>query len=201
MSAYEINCARYGREPDLPIAHFKEQCAQAIGSGLSPDAILDLRLRSFSDICTKLISENIITQFEFFPQYDETYHIDSNEPVPFRLTRNLQTFLTPFGVEGVYVAAFASAAGALAGGREKQVLQSQLLLYFHDEVLNWGCRRAPGEGEALPAGRQRPRPRGVQPQEPVPDGPHLAPLVLRGEYPPSTRAHSPNARARARTRN
>ena len=199
MSAYEINCARYGREPDLPIAHFKEQCAQAIGSGLSPDAILDLRLRSFSDICTKLISENIFTQFmyktlsgpdhlwifkkqlahhlaltgllcylfkiagrspsrtlfsrstgyiqqlEFFPQYDEAYHIDSNEPVPFRLTRNLQTFLTPFGVEGVYVAAFASAAGALADGRQQQILQSQLLLYFHDEVLNWGWRRALGD--------------------------------------------------------
>ena len=208
MSAYEINCARYGREPDLPIAHFKEQCAQAIGSGLSPDAILDLRLRSFSDICTKLISENIITQFmyktlsgpnhlwifkkqlahhlaltgllcylfkiagrspsrtlfsrstgyiqqlEFFPQYDETYHIDSNEPVPFRLTRNLQTFLTPFGVEGVYVAAFASAAGALAGGREKQVLQSQLLLYFHDEVLNWGWRRALGDQVFQPSAEQ-----------------------------------------------
>ena len=52
------------------------------------------------------------------------------------------------------MAAFASAAGALAGGREKQVLQSQLLLYFHDEVLNWGWRRALGDQVFQPSAEQ-----------------------------------------------
>ena len=36
--------------------------------------------------------------------------LERSEPVPFRLTRNLQTFFTPFGVEGVFITAMAVAA-------------------------------------------------------------------------------------------
>lgn len=32
---YELNCARYGREADLPIAKFKEDLNQAIASQVS----------------------------------------------------------------------------------------------------------------------------------------------------------------------
>ena len=206
MSAYEINCARYGREPDLPIEHFKERCAQAVGSSLTQEQILDLRLRVFSEICTKVISENILTQYmyktlpssnhlwvfkkqfahqlaltnlvsyvfkiagrspkrtlfsrstgqiqqlEFFPQYDNAYTIDGNEPVPFRLTRNLQTFLTPFGVEGVFVSAFSTAARALL--EKESILSSYLGLYFHDEILSWHRRRVGPEQATGPAPSQ-----------------------------------------------
>lgn len=49
-------------------------------------------------------------QMEFYPTYDGHGMMERNEPVPFRLTRNLHTFFTPFGVEGVFVASLAVAA-------------------------------------------------------------------------------------------
>jgi transformation/transcription domain-associated protein len=30
--AYDINCARFGREPDMPIAHFKKRLAAPDGN-------------------------------------------------------------------------------------------------------------------------------------------------------------------------
>jgi transformation/transcription domain-associated protein len=33
--AYEVNCARYGRESDLPIAHFKKRCCSPSGNLIS----------------------------------------------------------------------------------------------------------------------------------------------------------------------
>jgi transformation/transcription domain-associated protein len=51
-------------------------------------------------------------QMDLYPVYDNRGLLECNEPVRFRLTRNLQTFFTPFGVEGVFVSCMASAAGA-----------------------------------------------------------------------------------------
>ena len=51
-------------------------------------------------------------QLDFWPVYDARGLLERNEPVPFRLTRNLHTFFTPFGVEGMFVAALAAAAQA-----------------------------------------------------------------------------------------
>ena len=47
---------------------------------------------------------------DFYPVYDARGLLERSEPVPFRLTRNLHTFFTPFGVEGVFVSAMAAAA-------------------------------------------------------------------------------------------
>ncbi len=41
--------------------------------------------------------------------------IESGEAVPFRLTRNLRFFLTPFAVEGVLLSTMAAAAQAIMG--------------------------------------------------------------------------------------
>jgi transformation/transcription domain-associated protein len=51
-------------------------------------------------------------QVDFMPSYDPKGILERTEPVPFRLTRNLHTFFTPFGVEGVFVSAMAAAAQA-----------------------------------------------------------------------------------------
>ena len=51
-------------------------------------------------------------QVDFTPTYDQKGYLERTEPVPFRLTRNLHTFFTPFGVEGVFVSAMAAAAQA-----------------------------------------------------------------------------------------
>ena len=55
-------------------------------------------------------SSGKLYQMDFYPTYDATGSLERNEPVPFRLTRNLYTFFTPFGVEGVFVASLAVAA-------------------------------------------------------------------------------------------
>ena len=79
-----------------------------------------------------------ITQIDFFPTFDPQGVIDCPEPVPFRLTRNLNTFLTPFGVEGMFVACMSAAARALV--QPKTSLQYHLALYFRDELTAWFSR-------------------------------------------------------------
>ena len=45
-----------------------------------------------------------------FSAYDSNGMIEFNEPVPFRLTRNMQAFFSHFGVEGLIVSAMCAAA-------------------------------------------------------------------------------------------
>lgn len=54
-----------------------------------------------------------IFQTDFHPAYDANGMIEFNEPVPFRLTRNMQAFFSNFGVEGLIVSAMCSAAQAV----------------------------------------------------------------------------------------
>ena len=44
--AYEVNCARYGREADMPIAHFKKRCCSPSGNLISdPNGEIRLQVR------------------------------------------------------------------------------------------------------------------------------------------------------------
>ena len=45
--------------------------------------------------------------------YDGNGVVEFSEPVPFRLTRNLQTFFTPFFVEGLFVSSMCAAAQSI----------------------------------------------------------------------------------------
>lgn len=54
-------------------------------------------------------------QTDLFPVYDSNGLLERNEPVPFRLTRNLQSFFTPFGVDGIFVTVMACAAQVCGG--------------------------------------------------------------------------------------
>jgi len=65
---------------------------------------------------------------ELLPSYSErTGVLDSAEAVPFRLTRNLQTFFSSFGVEGIFTMAMANAAQV--GRRERRVGGSGTVYY------------------------------------------------------------------------
>lgn len=57
--------------------------------------------------------------------YDGNGMIEFNEPVPFRLTRNMQAFFSHFGVEGLIVSAMCSAAQSVVTSKV-----SELLLIF-----------------------------------------------------------------------
>ena len=88
---------------------FKRQlCAQLALSAFA-STLLKLGGRSPNKILFARDSGRVF-QTDFHPQFDQSGMAESGEPVPFRLTRNLQTFFTPFGVEGVFVTSIAAAA-------------------------------------------------------------------------------------------
>ena len=51
-----------------------------------------------------------IHQLEFYPSYNSQCLLERNESVPFRLTRNLTSLFTPYGVEGWFVSTLTAAA-------------------------------------------------------------------------------------------
>lgn len=51
-----------------------------------------------------------VHHMEFVPTYNKVGQLDKGEAVPYRLTRNLASFFSPFGVEGVFLGAMAAAA-------------------------------------------------------------------------------------------
>jgi len=190
--AYEVNCARYGREPDLPIIHFKDRCCSQDGQ-LLPDANGENRLQAYKDIECNVVSENVLSQYmyktlpscnhlwtfkkqfcsqlglsavlchmmhlggrspnkilftkasgrvfqmDLYPVYDNRGLLECNEPVPFRLTRNLVTFFTPFGIEGVFASSMA--VSAAAGLQPRSNLRHVLSLFFRDDIMSAQARK------------------------------------------------------------
>ena len=190
--AYEASCARYGRDPDLPIAHFKKRCAAPDGR-LLPDAGGEVRLAAYAEVGAKLVSENVFSQHAYkslpspnalwafkreltaqlglaallchalliggrsppklvferasgrvwctdaVASYGARGALERAEPVPFRLTRNLVTFFTPFGVEGVFVGAMAVAAHALLA--EGAGAADALALFCREDAAAHAARR------------------------------------------------------------
>ena len=198
---YDVNCARYGREPDLPIQLFKKALDDAVtGKVRGAEEVLKLRLDAYAEITRTHVTENIFSQFmyktlptgshlwtfkrqmcqqmalscfisallriggrapqkivfakntgrvfmlDFHPAFDGKGATEFAEPVPFRLTRNLHAFFTPFGVKGDFVAAMAAAAQACSGPGTN--LEAQLLLFFRDQLTVWPWRRMTSAGGA-----------------------------------------------------
>ncbi|KAJ6916486.1 hypothetical protein NC652_019012 [Populus alba x Populus x berolinensis] len=158
LEVYENHCARNDREEDLPIMYFKEQLNHAISSQISPKAIVDLRLQAYNEITKTYVSDGIFSQYmyktllsDFHPAYDANGMIEFNEPIPFRLTRNMQTFFFYFGIEGLIVSAVCAAAQAVVSTElsfSKNIYLVDEFLCMDiipiDELLSWSWRRPPG---------------------------------------------------------
>ena len=56
QSKTKVNCARFGREPDLPLLRFKERLAGPDGT-YQPDPTGALRLAAYQEICERVVSE------------------------------------------------------------------------------------------------------------------------------------------------
>ncbi|KAH9312040.1 hypothetical protein KI387_027075, partial [Taxus chinensis] len=194
---YEINCARNGREADLPITHFKERLNYAMLNQLSSESTAAVRLHACSEITESIVSTGIfsrymyktlpscnhlwafkkqfaiqlalsgfmsyvlqigrrspnktlfakntgkVLQIDFHPDYGTNGMIEYNEPVPFRLTPNLQTLFTPFCVEGLFVSSICAAAQSIAAPKS-QYVQHHLAMFFRDELLSLSWSRLPG---------------------------------------------------------
>ncbi|GIL45633.1 hypothetical protein Vafri_2841, partial [Volvox africanus] len=189
--AYEVNCARYGREPDMPIIAFKNRCADSRGQ-VSADVAQ--RHQVFTEVCAHIVNENVFSQYAYkslpssthlwafkkqmcaqtalsalmchmllvsgrsptkilfakdtgrlyqtdvMPVYNERGLLEKVEPVPFRLTRNLNAFFTAFGVEGVFTTTMANAAQALTARNSNA--NHFLALFFRDDIVAWAARRS-----------------------------------------------------------
>ena len=59
-------------------------------------------------------SSGRVWQTDLVPLYDGAGTLERNEPVPFRLTRNMVAFFSHFGVDGVFVTSMVAAAQACA---------------------------------------------------------------------------------------
>lgn len=63
----------------------------------------------------------------------------NGEPVPFRLTPNIQTFVTPISIEGLLVTSVATIARALT--ENEYDLEHKLAIFVSDEMQFWHSSR------------------------------------------------------------
>ncbi|XP_010548285.1 PREDICTED: transformation/transcription domain-associated protein-like isoform X2 [Tarenaya hassleriana] len=123
---------------------FKKQFAVQLAVSSFMSFMLQIGGRSPNKI---LFAKNTgkLFQMDFHPAaYDSNGMIEFNEPVPFRLTRNMQAFFSHFGVEGLLVSAMSSASQAVISPKQKEHLRYQLGMFFRDELLSWFGRRPIG---------------------------------------------------------
>lgn len=130
---------------------FKKQFATQLALSCFISYMLQIGGRSPNKI---LFAKNTgkIFQTDFHPAYDANGMVEFNEPVPFRLTRNMQAFFSHFGVEGLIVSAMCSAAQAVVSPKQNQHLWHHLAMFFRDELLSWSWRRPLGMPLAPVAG-------------------------------------------------
>nr|KYP66863.1 Transformation/transcription domain-associated protein [Cajanus cajan] len=121
---------------------FKKQFAIQLALSSFMSFMLQIGGRSPNKI---LFAKNTgkIFQTDFHPAYDANGLIEFNEPVPFRLTRNMQAFFS-HGVEGLIVSSMCAAAQAVASPKQSQHLWHHLAMFFRDELLSWSWRRPLG---------------------------------------------------------
>ncbi|KAF0701086.1 Aste57867_8383 [Aphanomyces stellatus] len=74
---------------------------------------------------------------EIRPGYASSGIVEATCPMPFRLTRNLHTFMTSNGVEGPFTIAMAAVAQALTCDQHESIMMNQLSLFFRDDLLSW----------------------------------------------------------------
>lgn len=91
---------------------FKKQFATQLALSCFISYMLQIGGRSPNKI---LFAKNTgkIFQTDFHPAYDANGMVEFGEPVPFRLTRNMQAFFSHFGVEGLIISAMCAAAQAV----------------------------------------------------------------------------------------
>ncbi|KAL3525275.1 hypothetical protein ACH5RR_013647 [Cinchona calisaya] len=122
---------------------FKKQFAIQLALSSFMSFMLQIGGRSPNKI---LFAKNTgkIFQTDFHPAYNVNGMIEFTEPVPFRLTRNLQAFFSHFGVEGLIISAMSAAAQAVISPKQSQHLWYHLAMFFRDELLSWSWRKPLG---------------------------------------------------------
>ncbi|KAG7387202.1 hypothetical protein PHYPSEUDO_014594 [Phytophthora pseudosyringae] len=76
-----------------------------------------------------------VVSTELRPGYASSGILEAATTMPFRLTRNLHSFMTRPGVQGPFSVGMTAAAEALMS--EEDILSNQLCLFFRDDLLSW----------------------------------------------------------------
>ncbi|KAG6609753.1 Phosphatidylinositol kinase (PIK-L3) [Phytophthora cinnamomi] len=76
-----------------------------------------------------------VVSTELRPGYASSGILEAATTMPFRLTRNLHSFMTRPGVQGPFSVGMTAAAEALTS--EEDILSNQLCLFFRDDLLSW----------------------------------------------------------------
>ncbi|CAH0477213.1 unnamed protein product [Peronospora belbahrii] len=76
-----------------------------------------------------------VVSTELRPGYASSGILEAATTMPFRLTRNLYSFMTRSGVQGPFGVGMIAAAEALMS--EEDILSNQLCLFFRDDLLSW----------------------------------------------------------------
>lgn len=83
-----------------------------------------------------------VLSLEFRLSYSNQGFIDEIRPVPFRLTRNIESFIGPFLMKGVFAPAMASGATAICSNEAD--LDQTLQLLFRDDIVSWYLSKSSG---------------------------------------------------------
>ncbi|ETW06733.1 hypothetical protein H310_02900 [Aphanomyces invadans] len=78
-----------------------------------------------------------VVSCEIRPGYATSGIVESSCTMPFRLTRNMHTFMTNTGVEGPFTIAMTAVAQALTCDHHESIMINQLSLFFRDDLLSW----------------------------------------------------------------
>jgi len=76
-----------------------------------------------------------LLHLEFYPAFDLEGIVKCSDAVPFRLTRNLKTFLNPIYADGIFGSSMIGAA--LCFAHYKEHLQNHLSLFIRDSLIVW----------------------------------------------------------------
>lgn len=85
-----------------------------------------------------------VWQTDLVPLYDNKGELERNEPVPFRLTRNMVAFLSMFGVDGLFVTAMVCIAQVRTLLLELSWVQGLVWLWAVSLVAEWRRSRSWG---------------------------------------------------------
>lgn len=110
---------------------FKKHFTMQLALASSVTFLMSMKSWSLHDMLFSRQTGSIIWT-RFNPNYDGDGVLRGAEPIPFRLTRNLQFFLTSVGVEGGFTGTMCAVACALT--RERVHLQQYLTLLLRDEL-------------------------------------------------------------------
>jgi len=116
---------------------FKRQFVAQLALTSFVGHVMAVAHRTPSNIYYSPTTANIL-HISFGPEFNKTEGVlEWKELVPFRLTRNLQTFCNPLWMDGPFASTITAVSRCLAQTQVQEHLRGFLQLYMRDELASW----------------------------------------------------------------